>query len=481
MPAYKHGVFIFEQPTSLLPPRRVEAGLPVVFGIAPVHLGDPSKVNVPELIYSYDDAVATFGFDSDLETWTLCEFIKVLFAFYAVCPCVLINVFDPATHKATETDEAQTFADGKIITAHPHVLAGEEVKNDAGDVTYVLDTDYTINRQTGVITRIDAGGIGATDPVKVTYDYADPSAVTGTDIIGGIDGSTGAKTGLELVNRVFPQFGLIPGQVGAPGWSHEPATAAVMFAKAGNINGHFKAVAVCDVPVTGAGVPVQYSEVPAWKTTNNYTDEQAEVCWPKVKIGNEVHWMSSHQIALTMQVDADHQDVPYKSPSNERLSINGTDLDGEAVWLGPDEAAYLNGQGIITPLNFGGSGWVSWGNRTGAYPGSTDPKDTFIPIRRMFNWIGNTLTTTFWQVVDFPIRQRDIDRVVDSVNVWLNGLASREMILGGKVEFRREENPVTDVMDGIVRFHVYVTPPTPAREIDFILEYDVSNLETLFA
>ena len=35
-------------------------------------------------------------------------------------------------------------------------------------------------------------------------------------------------------------------------------------------------------------------------------------------------------------------------------------------------------------------------------------------------------------------------------------------------------------MDGKFCFHVYVTPPSPAREIDFVLEYDVNNLTTLY-
>jgi hypothetical protein len=35
-------------------------------------------------------------------------------------------------------------------------------------------------------------------------------------------------------------------------------------------------------------------------------------------------------------------------------------------------------------------------------------------------------------------------------------------------------------MDGKIKFHVYITPPSPAREIDFILEYDPDYLETLF-
>ena len=35
-------------------------------------------------------------------------------------------------------------------------------------------------------------------------------------------------------------------------------------------------------------------------------------------------------------------------------------------------------------------------------------------------------------------------------------------------------------MDGIITFHVYVTPPSPAREIEFVLEYDPDYLATLF-
>lgn len=37
-----------------------------------------------------------------------------------------------------------------------------------------------------------------------------------------------------------------------------------------------------------------------------------------------------------------------------------------------------------------------------------------------------------------------------------------------------DENPTTNLMGGIVKLHVYVTPPSPAQEIDFVLEYDPS-------
>lgn len=70
---------------------------------------------------------------------------------------------------------------------------------------------------------------------------------------------------------------------------------------------------------------------------------------------------------------------------------------------------------------------------------------------------------------------------MDSINIWLNGLTASGYILGGRVEFLEEENPSTSIMDGNIKFHLYLTPPSPAREIDFVLEYDVEYLKALFA
>lgn len=98
----------------------------------------------------------------------------------------------------------------------------------------------------------------------------------------------------------------------------------------------------------------------------------------------------------------------------------------------------------------------------------------------MFGWIGNTLVQTYWQCIDYPLNKRQIDTIVDSANIWLNGLSARQYILGGRVEFLDTENTTTDLMDGRITFHLYVTPPSPSREISFVLEYDVDYLQTLF-
>ena len=76
--------------------------------------------------------------------------------------------------------------------------------------------------------------------------------------------------------------------------------------------------------------------------------------------------------------------------------------------------------------------------------------------------------------------KRLVRTIVNSFNVRLNGLAAREFILGGRIEFLESENPLTDLIDGIMRFHIYVTPPPPAEQIVGILEFDPQYFATLF-
>lgn len=482
--AYKHGVHASEIATSIVPPVSTTAGLPVVFGTAPVNVAsDAVAVNTPVLCYTYAEAIAAFGYSNDWPNYTLCEFIYSHFALHAVAPVVLVNVLDATTHKEAVASKSVPLTSGVgTLDDVGVILSALQVRVETAGNLLVKGTDYTAGFDDDgkvTITRIASGSIPANQATLITaYDKLKPSMVTKDDIIGGIDGTTGGYEGLELVGKVFPLFGLVPGMLLAPGWSDVPEVAAVMKAKASNINGHFKAVSVVDVPTSTVK---KYTDVVAWKNTNNYVDPLDIVCWPMVKMGDKVFHLSTQVAGVMCATDSSNDDIPYNSPSNKSLQANGAVLaDGTEVLLGPDQATYLNSQGIVTALNFIG-GWKVWGNRTGVYPSVTDVKDSFIPIRRMFNWIGNTLVLTYWQKVDFPLNKRLVDTITDSANIWLNGLASRGFILGGRVEVLKAENPTTDLMDGIIRFHVYVTPPSPAREIDFILEYDPEYLSTLFS
>ncbi|MBQ3396325.1 MAG: phage tail sheath family protein, partial [Synergistaceae bacterium] len=118
--------------------------------------------------------------------------------------------------------------------------------------------------------------------------------------------------------------------------------------------------------------------------------------------------------------------------------------------------------------------------RTAVYPANTDVKDMFIPCRRMFDWVGIEFILTLWQKIDSPITPRLIRTVLNSYNVRLNGLAARGYLLGGRIEFLTPENPTTDLLDGILRFHVSMAVPTPAEQIVGIFEYDPGYFSVLF-
>lgn len=480
--SYRHGVYVSEVPTSIVPPVSTSAGLPVVFGTAPVHLAlEPVGANKPVLCYTYNEAVKQFGYHKDWGKYTLCEFIKSHFALFNVAPVVFVNVLDPETHKKAAANKIVTLQGGKgVIESSEVIMKSLGVKKSDNTVLKAGVDYHAAYNEDGyvVISRINGGGITEDSAsLTVSYNEVDPSLVDSDNIVGGIDWRTGKLEGLELVNSVFPYFRLVPGLIVAPGWSQDPTVAAVMAAKADNINGHFKALALTDIPTD---VVKKYNDVPNWKNQNNYMSNRQVACWPKVKLGDDIYHLSTQAAGVLCSTDADNDDVPYVSPSNHNLQANGAVLaDGTEVFLDNQQANYLNGEGVVTALNFIG-GWKLWGNRTAVYPSNTDPKDAFIAVRRMFDWQANTFILTYWQKVDAPVNRRLIETVVDSENIRLNGLAAREFILGGRVEFQKDENPLTDLMNGIIKFHTYITPPAPAREIDNIIEYDPKYLQTLF-
>ncbi len=479
--AYKHGVYVSEMPTSIIPPVNTSAGLPVVFGTAPIHLAsDPADANKPVLCYTYAEAVAALGYSADWDNYTLCEAMYSQFALYNRAPVVFVNVLDPATHKTPVAQAEKSISNDKVVLTDPVILSSLVVKKTANGDALVKGTDYEVaynDDEECVISVVSGGELDGELKMFINYDKVNVAGVTATDIIGGIDSTTGKKKGLEALNDVFPLYRMVPGIVLAPGWSHLPTVAAVMKAKAGNINEFFKAIILTDVPT---GTVKKYGDVAAWKESNSYTGEDQVVCWPMVKMGDSKYYMSTHIMGVLSQVDSANSDIPFVSPSNKAMQINGTCLaDDTEIILGPSEANLLNGNGIVTALNFVG-GWKSWGNRTGCYPGNTDPKDAFICIRRMFNWHAQTFILTYWQKVDDPMNKRLIQTVVDSENIRLNGLVAQGALLGARVEFHEDENPTTSLIDGIIKFHTYLTPPVPAREIDNVIEFDPSYFSELF-
>lgn len=507
--AFRHGVYISEEPTPTLPPVRVPSAMPVAFVTAPVHLArDPYAVtHVPQLCFVNREAVSAFGFSLRPEIWnnyTACEMIFSQFSLYAVSPIVIVNVLDPNIHNEVVTNKrlnlrgfSAVLADEDTSEAEPVRVPTEGVLIDTVTVSntegrvYEAGVHYTLafNRDGHVvITALESviGGISENEQLEFGYTKLAPEKVDILDYIGGYDVQTGKNFGMEIVNDIFPRFRLVPGSILAPGVSGNPVLAAVMETRASNINGHFRCAALLDVPTMIENAHSElvhhlYTDIPTWKNQNNFVFDAQFNGYPKLRLNDLIFNYSTQLAGLIGLTDNDNSQTPYVSPSNKNLMINGICYeDGEEMILNVEQANYLNGNGIMTAINFT-NGWVAWGNRTGAYPGNTDPKDSFIPIRRMFIWIGNAIVLTYWRKIDFPLTMRTIETIVDSINIWLNGLAAREFILGGRVEFLQDDNPHTDIIDGIAKFRLRIAPPPPLEEAEFILQYDPEYLSNLFA
>ena len=480
--AFFHGVRVREVPTSILTPASTTAGLPVVFGTAPVHLtNDPAKnVNRPVICYSWDEAVTALGYSDDWDAYTLSEVMYSQFKLYGVQPIIFVNVLDPKKHKTEVRDtEGHAVTEGRVILSDAVLLDTLKIKSSVAAEPAAHLTDYTAAYDDDgrlVISVTPTGVLKTAEKLYLDYDKIDPSKVKDADIIGGA--SKSGTAGLEWLDAIYTLFSLVPGIVAAPGWSEHPAVASVMKAKAMNISGLFRCICLTDVDT---GEVKHYADVNAWKNKNSYTGVNQVVCWPCVKNGDMVFHMSTHILGIIGVMDAANGDIPYESPSNMTMQATGICLkDGTETVVTYPQANLLNSQGIMTALNHGG-GWKSWGNYTGAYPSITDVKDTFICVRRMFDWQYQTFILTNWQKVDRPLTLVLVRALADSEKIRLNGLVSRGYLLGADVVLREEENPLTDLLQGIIRIHVFMTPPVAAQSIEGILEYDVNNFKALFS
>ena len=461
----KHGVYVLEQATSAATPAVVETGVPFFIGASPIqNAANPATPGVPVLCTSWDEAVQKLGYSEDWATYPLCEAMYSHFKLYNVAPAIFVNLLDASTMKTAVAAADKDVAAKKVALTKTAIPGSVVVKAAGGaGAAYVLDTDYTLYFVDEVLTveLLPDSTHYSESSLNIAYDVVTPAAVDAAKV----------ATGIEAADLCMSTIGMVPDLIVAPGYSETPTVAAVMIAKAEAINGMFRAKALIDISTAASGGADTYDEVIALKNTNNLTDENAIVCWPMVKLGDKVFHLSTHLAGVIASTDAEYS-APYVSPSNKTLQCDGLcTVTGDEVILSLAQANILNGGGVVTALNFMG-GFKTWGNATACYPGNQDVKDYFISISRMTDFVGNTLIRTFWDRLDQPMTRRFIDTILDSCNIWLNGLTGSGYILGGRCEMLESENPETNLMAGIVKLHVYITPPSPAQEIDFVLEYD---------
>lgn len=496
--AYKHGVTWRDVPTSIVAPVTADSGIPFICGASPIFQTSGEKyVNRPRVYLNYEQAVAEMGYSDDWKSYPVSMAIYTYFALFNTGPIVVNNILDPSSPNffgEPMDAEPHTFVKGVCSYISKALDVNTIVVTDVdGAITYEKDVDFVGAWQEDPSDKIlrytlsaIPGGQIPTDVdtfVLISYQSINPRpGALRAEVIGGVDPNTGANTGLETVEDVFPLYGIVLGILLAPFYTQDPEVAAVISAKADDINGCFRCITLCDIDSELIIKPI---DVYDWKQQNNYTEKRMGACWPRVGLVERDIWLSVETAARIQKTDYDNGHIPVETPSNKLLKMNRT-LAGPYGHGNNKEIIYsknygdmLNGQGILTAINWIG-GWKAWGSNMACYPFITDPKDRWMPARRMTDYVGNTLVLTIFQFVDRPTNRRLIDTVVDTTNVWLNSLVSSGNSLGARVEFRHDENPDSAMIDGHYTFHVYEFFPLPAEWIEFLLELDISYLSVLF-
>lgn len=492
---YFHGIKISEKSKPASAPVTTQSGVIFAIGTAPIQKTESieGKSNTPILVNSFEEAKEIFGYSDDWDKFTLCEVMDAAFNVYDAGPIVMVNVLASIV---SMDEKLYTIDDTKTIKLPEEAFAAHIWVDltDAEKTRLEEGVDYNIQKTDDGVKIICLEGGKITEETKklsVTYNMLQLSE---NDIVGGID-EYGTKSGLEAINDVFPKYGIVPDIIIAPRFSHLPEVAEAMTIKAENINGMFKAKAILDLDSAISKDDDDLytpAEAIAYKKERGYDSKSQLVCWPPViACGGKEYRFSTHQ-ALAMAKTDKNADLgggcPCETASNKTIKADGARYSYiRGFKINPNEAEallditaanLLNQNGIITTIRMMGN-YVSWGNEAGCYPENQNPEEYLYSVSRMFEWVGKMIVLSVWSKVDRKMSRRLMESIAQSLNVWLNGLTAEEKILGGRVEFREEENSTEDLMRGRTKFHVYLTPPSPAREFDFVMEYAPEYLETL--
>lgn len=459
----------------------------VCTGTAPVHLveGGASNVNKPILVKDFSEAKKYLGYSDNWADYTLCQDMYVHLVKKGIGPLVFINVFDPTTHKKPTGGTASlTPENGRItiVNAEDVYLDSIVVKTQAETpVTKVKGTDYTASynydKKVVDIVELSSGSLGSS-ALTVTWDKADPSAVTDSVVNGSSDGY-GHNTGLHVVKDVYPKTGCIPARLAATGFSSHPAVHTVMAEVSSNISKHWNAYMFVDMPLLDGNTPITLATAPAWKEANGYNKDNENVYFPLVKgTDGKIYNISVLAAANFEELLVQNGGIPYMSASNTPCPIIADLYFGEDAAGGVYDDEVINrclcSNGINSAAYISGQ-WVIWGMFAGSYS---------VPTATKFNVNDVSLMMLFYVTNDFqhrrmidtskPIPMNTLKAIVAEEQARLDALLGINALSYAKVWFEATQEDKSDLYAGDfkIKFKITHTPLSKSLTADASLTDD---------
>ncbi|WP_462328039.1 phage tail sheath C-terminal domain-containing protein [Desulfobaculum sp.] len=352
---------------------------------------------------------------------------------------------------------------------------------DADASTFPLNTPVLVAGNRREAAKLDTVGDGAgTLPaaldgildqsgamvVVVRVDEGADDAATMTNVVGGVDEATGQYMGVQALRASASVLGFTPRVLLAPGFTHQRAEDAdnpgtffknPVGAELEGIAERLRAVVIVDGPNT--------NDTDAIAAMGDFGTARVFMVDPWVKVYRDGEYVAEPASARVagMIARSDNDRGFWWSPSNQQvMGISGTARPVDFT-LGDVNcrANMLNEKNVATIINEGG--YRLWGNRTGC----TDPKWSFLSVRRTADMINESILAAHLWAVDRNITKTYVDDVVEGVNAYLRHLEAVGAILGGTCWADPELNTPDQVQQGKVYFDFDFTPPYPAEHVTF--------------
>lgn len=488
-----HGVVAVFLDTVLRSVRVVRTSIIFIVGSAPTYLLQPGNVKVDELIRLASDVDDSLFIGGKRDGFTLPAAVDIL-RNYGVSLVEAVNVFDAAVHKTTAQAITYTFPTTGVsrdrvqlkrvtgtapsqvtTTVNAEGITGAFTVTGPSDMpTYVLDTDYTYDPQTGIITRVAGGTIAAGGTVEVTYDYADPDLVTDADIIGTV--TDGVRSGMQLAFDIRSLRGYRPKIIICPGFSESSTVSTEMESIALTIG--YGAIAAIDAPADVSVAEAKAGRAGDAPVTNFGTSNSCtKLFYPRVKLGADVQPLSTHYAGLRHWVD-DNFGYHYSASNYPLRNVDGIELEN----LAEADREDLNIDGITTLYRDFGTGIRLWGNHTALYPSDQTPY-SFEGLYRAIGFVHEALVEASLPFVDKPLTPALANVILGTANGFLAQEQARNgaVVNGSEVRYRPEKNPPTQLAAGTIVFSITLMIPVPTQVIRYETELDITLLSDALA
>lgn len=452
----------------------VKSALIGIVGTAPIYQLDSDNqfVNEPKLITNEVDAAKYCG--SSKTGFTIPQALDAIFD-QGSGTVIVVNVFDPSVHKTAVAETSKTFS-SDTLDLGKEGITGLTVKSSDGNTTYVADTHYSLDAVTGIITRIavEMGGIASSATVKVAYSHADITKVTNTDIIGEIDES-GNKTGIKALESCYTKYGMKPRILIAPVYHTQESVVDQLAVMADKL----KADVLIDAPIGTTFEQAIAGRGPSGTINFNYSNNNVHLCYPHLKVYDEetglerLEPFSQRFAGVIVATDLEYG-YWYSASNKEIKGISGLEFPISFALNDPTcEANLLNEKGIVTAINDYGTGFRTWGNRSSAFPASTDI-DTFMSVKRTGVMIDESIEIASMAFVDLPVDQAIIEDIVNAGNRFLAVLKGRGAIINGNCYYNPAKNTSTELAKGHVVISRKFLPPPPLERLTYESEIDIN-------